>query len=358
VVAALLARADEVGLYEDGTFIGDLNSDVVDRLVRNPERFTFRNYALRGPRAEIVSRLASVLGVQNRERSDQRVSTVIGIISPLLRTIRKLPPYSLRTRTLSAATLEFRSALLNAREPDQLLFTTLPAALNLEPLSTEEQTFPELVDAYATALQTALSELEGAYPALLDSLEVSLAQHFGAPPDSVREDLRVRAERLSHQVIDPSLKALANALSSKDAGREAWLEQLGMVIARTAPSSWTDDDRASALQALTQYGLSFRRVESLHFTQAQIAGGPFDAVRVAVTLPDGTDHATVVWIDQHVEAELAELLNDAVALSTARLGSKGPEMLLGELAQALLIKQGTRMAHTIVDDMDREAAHG
>ena len=323
VLAALLARADEVGLYEDGTFVGYLGPDVVDRLARNPDRFSVRNYALRGPRANVVAGLAGLLQVEPRERHDQRVSTVIGVVSPVLRAVRKLPPYSLRTRSLSATAIEVRSALLSAREPDQLLFVALPAALGLEPISSDTETQPDVVEAYAVALQAAVRELEDAYSALLDTVEASLAQHFGAPPDSVRDDLRVRAERLSDQVIDPGLRAIANALASRDAGREAWLEQLGMVIARTAPSSWTDDDRASALQALTHHGPAFRRVESLHFTQTQIAGGPFDAVRVAVTLPDGTDHATVVWADQHAQDELAALVNEALALSTARLGKQG-----------------------------------
>jgi len=358
VVAALLARAEEVGVYEEGTFVGYLNSDVVDRLVKNPDRFSVRNFALRGARAEVVAKLADELHVNHRERPQQRVGTVIGVISPLLRAMRNLPPYSLRTRSVSAQTIEVRSTLLSAREPDQLLFTALPRALGFQPIVADHQLRSEVIEAYAHALQTAVRELEEAYPTLLDTLEASLAQQFGARADSVRDDLRVRADRLREQLIDPTLKAIANALTTRDASREAWLEQLGMVVARTAPTSWTDDDRASALQAVTHFGLAFRRVESLHYTQTQIEGAPFDAVRVAVTLPDGTDSATVVWADHHVQHELAELLSSTIELSTQRLGGKGPEMLLGALAQALLIDQKADQAGPGTDNAEREAAHG
>jgi hypothetical protein len=359
VVASLLARTDDIGVYEDGTFVASLGRDVVDRLVKNPDRFSVRSYALRGPRAKVVATLAESLEIELRERSGQRAGTIIGLVAPLLRTVRQLPPYSLRTRSLRSSTLEVRSALLSAREPDQLLFDALPRALGLEPISGTDETLPELAQGMAVALKAALRELEGAYPALLDTVEASLAKHLGAPPDSVRDDLRVRAERLSDQVIDPTLRAFANALSNRDADREAWLEQLGMVVARTAPSSWTDDDRASALQALAHYGLSFRRVESLHFTQTQLGGEPFDAVRIAVTLQDGTDHATVVWADQNAHEDLTGLLTETLALSTTRLGSKGPEMLLAELAQAVLIKEKSRQAqNTPADDSGRKAVNG
>lgn len=357
VVAALLARAQEVGVYEEGTFVGYLSSDVIDRLVKNPARFSIRNFALRGARAKVVAELARVLQVEQRDRPQQRASTIIGVVSPLLRAMRNLPPYALRTRTLSASTLGLRSALLSAREPDQLLFAALPTALGFAPIAANKKTEPGVVEAYAEALEASVQELEGAYPTLLNTFEASLAQHFGAPGDSVRDDLRVRAERLNGQLIDPTLRAVATALSTRDTSREAWLEQLGMVVSRTSPTSWTDDDRANALQALTHCGLAFRRVESLHFTQTQLAGA-FDAVRVAVTLPDGTDSATVVWADQHMRDELAELLNDAIAMSTARLGSKGPEMLLSSLARAVLIDEKTDQADTNQGNVDREATNG
>ena len=68
-------------MYEDGTFVGYLSSDVVDRLIRVPERFVIRNYALRGPRAKVVTELAKLLGIEQRERPDHRVATVIGVAS-------------------------------------------------------------------------------------------------------------------------------------------------------------------------------------------------------------------------------------------------------------------------------------
>ena len=128
---------------------------------------------------------------------------------------------------------------------------------------------PSRANEYGEKLGESLGELERVYPSLLDSIEEHLAERLNAARASVRDDLRVRAERLAGQIIDPQLKAFANALQNRDTSREAWLEQIGMVIARTAPSSWTDDDRISGLQVLAQLSLSFRRVESLHFSQTR-----------------------------------------------------------------------------------------
>ena len=359
VLAALLARADEIGLYEEGTFVPSLALDVGERLIKNPDRFTVRNYALRGPRSAVLLALADALKVELRHRSDRRVSTAIGVVGPLLRTVRQLPPYALRTRKLSEPTVAVRSALLSAREPDELLFADLPEAVGLEPISATNDTSVKAAKQFATKLLSALRELDLAYSSLLDELEVSLAEQLGTPVASVHGDLRVRAGRLTDQILDPGLKAFANALANREADRDAWLEQIGMVLARTAPSSWTDDDRASALQTLVHQGLSFRRVENLHFSQSQIAGEAFNAVRVSVTLSDGRDMSRVVWADETARSELEELLEETLRMSAARLGSRGPEMLLAELAQrTLLTDRVSNSAPTPLDERIGESANG
>jgi hypothetical protein len=357
VVAALLARADDIGVYEDGTFVPVLGSDTVERLVRNPDRFAVRNYALRGPRAAFLGAVAEELSVGVSGRSRSRVGTAIALVTPLLRRVRNLPPYALKTRTVSDEAAALRSAVLRAREPDELLFAELPIALGLPAISASAATSPAGVKAFCDGLSRALHDLESAYGRLLDDLEAAVSAELGAPVGSVQHDLRVRAERLLGQVIDPALKAFTNALANRNEARAGWLEQLGMVLARTAPPSWSDDDRVSALQSLSHLALSFRRVESLHFSQAKIGNESFNAVRVAITMTDGVDISRVVWADESARPVLKQLTDETLALARKRLGARGPEMLLAELAaKTLPISTASDVERHVREDV-AESAH-
>ena len=74
-----------------------------------------------------------------------------------------------------------------------------------------------------------------------------------------------------------------------------------------------------------------------------------------MTLSDGTDNATVVWA---TGLRKTNSTNSSTVLisSTARLGSKGPEILLAELAKQVLIPE--RFSNADVDDDIGEAADG
>jgi hypothetical protein len=357
-LAALLARADELGLYEEGSFVPVLTSDVTERLLRNPDRFAVRNFALRGHRSDILAALASALNARESADARRRTATVIAVVAPILRQLRDAPPYTLRTRSLSAEAIATRSVLVNAREPDELLFTALPGVFGLQAISATRPTLSEAIDEYTHRLVASLAELQDAYPKLLDVLEASVAQHLRSPERSLRDDIRVRAERLVDQIIDPTLRAFANALAHGDSSREAWLEQVGMVVGRTAPLAWSDDDKALALQTVAQNGLAFRRVESLHFSQASLGGQGFDAVRLGLTLSDGTDVSQVLTKDTSAATELSVVLAEVLETCSARLGSRGAEMLLSELAQHVLLESDDRAtkADDSLDELRKGAA--
>ena len=74
VTAALLAYADEVAIYEHGTFKPVLGADVSERMVKNPAHFDIKHFAnASGARRELIDVLANELGVAKRFRK-HRVS--------------------------------------------------------------------------------------------------------------------------------------------------------------------------------------------------------------------------------------------------------------------------------------------
>ena len=64
VVAALLAHADDVALYERGSFVPAWTSSLAERLLRAPDVFEVRRCRIAGVRRDVVVELASILPSQ------------------------------------------------------------------------------------------------------------------------------------------------------------------------------------------------------------------------------------------------------------------------------------------------------
>jgi hypothetical protein len=344
VTAALLARSDDVALYEEGTFVTRLTAEVVERLARNPGRFTLKSFATRTARGRVLGAVSKALHLDPRPVARVRVGSVVSIASPLLLRARNLPDYAKRTKEISEVARAVRDTLFAAREPDELLFTALPSALGFASFEPNSAFAEEAAAKYANALASVMAELEGIYPSLLDHIERALATALGARLESVREDLRVRAARLAGQILEPQLRSFASALADAALDRDEWLSYVAMLVANKPPASWVDDDKARFDQKCRQLGEAFRRVESLHFSQSAVPGNGFDAARVALTLPDGTDVARVVWVDKSDEETVAAMLVETLARATQALGDRGAEMLLAMLAKRVLLPEAHDVA--------------
>lgn len=337
VTAALLARTDDVALYEEGTFVTRLTAEVVERLARNPDRFTIKCYATSGARGTVLAEIVEAMALAPRASRRARVGSIVAVAAPLLARVRSLSDYAKQVKDVSPAARGVRDALFAAREPDELLFTALPNALGFAPFAPRGGVTRETATAYAVALASTVAELECIYSSLLDHIECSLAGALGARLEALREDARVRSAHLTEQILEPQLRSFALALGDEALDRAEWLPYIAMVIVSRPPASWTDDDRARFDQRCRQFGEAFRRVESLHFSQALISEVGFDAARVTVTLPDGTDAARVVWVDESDMETITAVLEDALDRATRALGERGAEMLLAMLARQVLL---------------------
>ena len=59
--AVLLYRADDVGIYKDGTFVPVLGAEHFELLVKDPSRFSVKYFEIVGLRSEVFKELESVL---------------------------------------------------------------------------------------------------------------------------------------------------------------------------------------------------------------------------------------------------------------------------------------------------------
>ncbi|MCW3817840.1 hypothetical protein ONA91_25660 [Micromonospora sp. DR5-3] len=340
LTAALIESANNVAIYENGTFLTRLDTPAAERLIRNPESFRLRKYAISGMRLVVTGRLSEVLGTRSFGRG-QRVGAVVGVAGVLLGRARALPPFAQKTRMLSEQANQVRSALFSASDPEDLIFEMLPKAVGV-PGFGRESSSPRAddVESFVDGVVAALDELHGLYPALRDRLVALIGSELGAEGNSrqVRKALQTRFIGVKAAPLETNLQTFLHALVDDALDDDEWAEYVGMLLLHKPPQSWTDEDLAAARARATSLCRQLRHVESIHFDRAGLNVVTADAtpLRVGITLANGEDVSRVLLIEAKALGDLDEVAGGALAEIEARLGAGGREALLARLAETVL----------------------
>jgi hypothetical protein len=311
LAAVLLYHADDLGLYHDGTFIPVLGTEHFELLVKYPQRFAVKYFAVVGLRAEVFKELEAILrNPQLKRLGKVRNATLLTVVTPLYQFVKKLPRYTQQTQRLEEESRAILRALQTTIEPDELLFKALPQACNLPPIGMESGDDGLTAKTLRTKLVHALREIHTAYDNLLSDCQKLLYEAFGvrSKETKLREDLRVRANYLAGKCIESLLKRFTQAASDETASDTQWLEALVMIIADKPAESWTDEDVTLFEVKLADL---VRRFKNLEAVQKEVAakGEGFEARRITMTRPDGEEIHQMVWVDHSRESQVEELVN-------------------------------------------------
>lgn len=319
VTAGLLANADEVAIYEHGTFRPLLSSELSERMVRNPAHFDVKHFAnAGGARREVVDELAGALGVAKRFRK-HRVANVLAVVGHLIRVVGKLDNFSLTTSSLSERTIGVREALKTAVEPDELLFRRLPEAVDLPDVGVSAKTYPKK-RALGHAIRSAVAELESCHRHLLEQLYQELLE---TTEETDRDAISGQAASLEGEVLDPKVRSLILTLASK-AHRDdhEWVKAIATVVSDKAVPEWTDVDRLRYSVQLSQQVAAFHRLLALRSERRAMNRRAFVVRRFTVTSPDGREHHRLVALDDDDRDRVGEAWDAAVHSLVGTLGSE------------------------------------
>ena len=121
----------EIALYENGSFIANWSMPVFERLLKAPQQFELKRFRITGIRSDLFSQFSDIFN----QPTESQKPDLLTVVTPLMRAIAQLPKYTLVTQELSDTAKNLRKVVLNAREPDQLLFQELPEAFGCTRLS-------------------------------------------------------------------------------------------------------------------------------------------------------------------------------------------------------------------------------
>jgi hypothetical protein len=323
VIAAYLAHAGELAIYEHGNYVIQPDIALFERMLRQPGYFGFRRIRVTGIRARTLHYLAQFLAPRAPEKTGQ--PALLDVVKPLFHRITRLPAYARTTRRLSDRAIAVRQAFLDARAPDELLFDLLPQACGLAPFPADDALEEHTVEVFFTTLHNALQELQDAYPRLVEEVGEQIRRAFGSATtgSALREELLHRYTAIAHLVGDPTVRALGVRLAC--AGPEtAWIESVAALIGRKPLDAWNDDDVRAFRSQITEIGRRFQIAEEVALVQG--ATTPESPV-VRIGIANGHhEYRRVIRLTTHhpdmerLRAGLRALLREYTTLSEEQRG--------------------------------------
>jgi hypothetical protein len=287
VFAYLVANESDLAIYENDSLILGLDEAIAERLLKNPSFFSVRRTGVNfGLRKALVSKLGSRFGL--RAGAD---ATFMTVVRALFRNLQQLPPYTLKTSAhLSKQAAAIRALFENAKEPDVLLFESVPTALGfaLVQEQKEQSEYKDGIDNLVEHVYTQFYELDKAYSDLLHRITITIANGFGAPSDisSLREHLTSLSGRLPKTSSADFIATFKFAMEREFLDDRSWLENLAMVIlGGYPPRQWSDLNETEFAQSVVVAAGKVRDLEKFAFTNAEQASS---RRLITLTAPDGT----------------------------------------------------------------------
>ena len=319
----------EIALYEDAAYAPKLTYELLERLVRRPDRYAVQRFRIQGVRADLFDEYCRAL-------FDRRPNTAnpLPLARAMIQFVHELDEYALKTRRLSPDTLRVREALFLAKSPQKLLFEALPLACGYGP--------DDDLAGFGEKLQDGLRELRNAQSDLLEQMRQAFCSAFDiqetTPLSHMREKLRGRAEGLDRYTIDTEgLRSFVRRVADRSPEDDAaWFAGLLLFLGRKSTEKWLDQDHATAEYRLAEFAsrqLDLERLR-LHLGASSRRGGTHEAMLVKLISETAGELEEVVLLNpdkdkaidttlQDVEAKLATIDDDDLQLALiARLSSK------------------------------------
>ncbi len=303
--AVLLYNTNEVVVYEEGRFVVELDAATFERLIKRREDFTLQGCRIAGERQTVLDRFARGLLKSGDE------ITLVNVVRQLYRVVNKLPDYTLHTRKLEPSAKAVRDLLREGKEPEKLLFSFLPRLLGARAFTAQAED-PENVEQFFMDWNTSLSEVMGAYDALLSRIERALTNGFGTKD---WEELRARSASILSHVTEPRLKSFVVRAGDEAYKRKEWLELVAGGISTRPPDVWSDTEEERFVNRLPPLISAFQHAEVIQFERQRRSNSDEQTgLRLAVTTDTGAEESRIVFVQkmdtEKIDSLCRKLLND------------------------------------------------
>ncbi|GAA3826028.1 hypothetical protein GCM10022226_53470 [Sphaerisporangium flaviroseum] len=346
VVTALILRAEDIALFEEGNYCQRLTPEIVERLnVPYPDRFTVKVAPVgRGQRLLVVNSLAESLGVDTPRSRAARNPALLGVTRAILERVMLLDPYTQKTRRLSAEALAIRDVLSKATDPDEMIFISLPATLGFDPIWSNTTRDEETATAYVASLTNALNELTGASAALRQEIVATLGREFRLPTElgDLRTGLIERLQGFANAPLELNLQGFVSRVLNESLPDQDWLDPIIIRLTNKALGDWTDKDAESFPRQVKEVARALDRVSHLyeahtlaHARKDVAEPRQMDTHLLTLTTPQGTEERTLIHVPKQSRQAADDLVVSVIRQAEQVLGPDGARILFAALAERL-----------------------
>jgi hypothetical protein len=237
----LLAKSDEFALYENGIYIPEINSDVLDLLNKRPSMFSIKAFDVVGVNLELFNRYRVFLNQAENHKPTNKL--FIQTIKPFLVFYRDLPEYAKKTNRLKKKTNALRKVIANAKDPEKAFFDDFPTALGYSLLDLQKK--PKAAEQFVKQLQESIRELRTIYDTLIDRFENYFVHEVlgskASFPD-YKSEISKRYRGLKTHLLLPYQKAFYSRLQSELDDRKSWLSSVAQPCIGKSLSSISDEE--------------------------------------------------------------------------------------------------------------------
>ena len=231
--AFYLLNQDDLFLYREGSFLPDPQPGHFELLQRRPDLFSISGIRLEGIRRQVVVRLAEGLNTPSKTAS---------VVRGMFRVINGLPVVTMKSSRFDESEVsDMRERFLQARSPEELLFTALPECFGMKPFNnngtsdTDVNLFFDKLNGCLIALQNHAYDLQITSRDILLNM-CNLPKGNDGWAELERRSL-VMSSRINHEVITPFMKSIANGIGDNHSPKPAL-----SFIANRSFDNWTDLD--------------------------------------------------------------------------------------------------------------------
>lgn len=313
----LLVHANEVALYQEGSFVHVLQPEEMELMTKRPEFFSlrlFQEQTLRGKVVKLYSSLVQAQLIDNLERL--RNTSLISIVGPLVQFVKNLKPYALHTKNLSTNAQNVRQAILFARDPYDLLYIDLPRALGKAPFAEDTDAHGDLAD-FREQFSNAIIELKQAYPKLIENIKHVVSESFDRTSSAanLRSRLKERAYPVVDWCSDAELKPLVKAMAGFSGTDEDWLVSVATIVSQRPVDSWRDSDLQDFATRMRDMAHRFLSLETLVARTEKVFLKPVEGRTprmVALTKPDGSTASRIIWHNEALVGDAQQTVENLV----------------------------------------------
>ena len=257
-LAYMLSRKNIIAVYKDGNYFPDIDDLLVDYLLKTPKSITLKLVDSDDISGHILPAITNVLNeLQPKDKIDVNSSPLI-IARKLVSIIDRLPPWVLKTKTLSKQAIKFREIVKSANDPYKLLFE------DIEKVFLDEN-LPKNVDKSTYMIKNfkeTMLELMNIYPETMKGIALLLTNELDIPiaTSTHLEKLRERAKNIKGISGNFRVDAFAARISTFDSS----LNSIAGIISlanNKPPHDWIDLDIENAKREILSLCTEFKKAE-------------------------------------------------------------------------------------------------